>query len=268
MRFLDLSRLKRPQGYEMELAVLPREILMAEYAMAKAFAINDLVRSIHKGSYEWYGYTIGNLEKPDLIVDIGLPANDRNIPDYTSVTPERIAEFRESLPRESIINGWIHSHGDLDFQGFSGTDEKNQITVLDFVTALMRKCVAKREVAIQDLVLLVKGGYGERELEGGSVSLITDVPVGEARILEAVFGGFCYSIVIGDSGWHRQEIHYRKRGILSGHTTTEKKDGQAVLVDTGRFLTPQDVDVLREEVREKILPTARSPRERYEKECT
>jgi hypothetical protein len=148
VRFLDLSGLKRPQGYEVELTALPREILMAEYAMAKAFAINDLVRSIHKGSYEWYGYTIGNLGKPELIVDIGLPANDRNIPDYTSVTPERIAEFRESLPRESIINGWIHSHGDLDFQGFSGTDEKNQTTVLDFVTALMRKCVAKREVAI------------------------------------------------------------------------------------------------------------------------
>jgi hypothetical protein len=268
VRFQDLSGLKRPQGYERELAALPREILMAEYAMAKAFAINDLVQAVHKGSYEWYGYTVGNLEKPELIADIGLPPNDRNIPDYTSVTPERIAEFRESLPRESVINGWIHSHGGLDFQGFSGTDEKNQITVLDFVTALMKKRIGKREVVIRDLVLLVKGEYGEWELEGGSVSLITDAPVGEARILEAVFGGFCYSIVIGDSGWHRQEIHYRKRGILSGHTTTEQMDAPVVLVDTGRVLAQPDIDVLREEVREKILPTARSPRERYEKECT
>ena len=268
MRFQDLSGLKRPQGYERELAALPREILMAEYAMAKAFAINDLVRSIHEGSYEWYGYTIGSREKTELIADIGLPANDRNAPDYTSVTPDRIAEFRESLPRESIINGWIHSHGGLDFRGFSRTDEKNQVTVLEFVTALMRKRVAKREVAIQDLVLLVKGGYGEQELERGSVSLITDGPVGDARILEAVYGGFCYSIVIGDGGWHRQEIHYRKRGILSGHTTTEKRDARVVLVDTGRSLAPLDVDALREEVREKILPAARSPQERYEKECT
>jgi len=267
VRFKGLSELKRPELHEIVLATLPEHILMAQYAMAKAFKINELVRVIHKGSYEWYGYTIANRGNPDLIVDIGLPKNDQNFFDYTRIGPERIAEYHESLPMDIVINGWIHSHGDLEYEHFSGTDERNQVTVLDYVTALLRKPVAKKEVVIKDLVLLVKDDCTEKNLEKGSVSLITDAPVAEARIMETVYGSFCYAMVIGDEGWHRQEIHYKRRGILSGQTTVSKKEAHIVLVDTGRSLTQSDTDALSDEVREKVQPMVSTP-ERFERGCT
>lgn len=268
MRFKGLAELKRPGVYETTLASLPEQVAVGRYALAKAFQINTLVREVHKGSYEWYGYTIAHRGNPELVVDIGLPKNDHNLSDYTSVGSERIAAYQESLPREQIINGWIHSHGDLPFEQFSPTDERNQATVLDYVTALLRKPVAKREVAIRDLVLLVKDQWREKDLLRGSVSLITDAPVREARIIETISGGFCYAIVIGDAGWHRQEIHYRMRGILSGQTTDSKKEAALVPVETGRALTATDAEALRREVQEKIQPGTPVPRERFEKEAT
>ena len=267
MRFQRLSELKPPRAHERILATLPEEIRMAEYAMAKAFRLNELVRAIHKGSYEWYGFTLGSREEPELVADIGLPRNDRNVTDYTSVGPERIAEYQESLPKDRVINGWIHSHGDLEYEHFSGTDEKNQVTVLDYVTALLRKPVAKKEVVIKDLVLLVKDQCSEKDLEKGSVSLIADAPITEASIMESIYGGFCYAIVIGDEGWHKQEIRYQRRGILSGQTTVSKKEADIVLVETGTLLTQPDIDALSEEVRENIQPMTSTP-ERSEKGCT
>ncbi len=267
MRFKVLSELKRPELYEIRLATLPQDILMDQYAMAKAFKINELVCTIHKGSYEWYGYTIANRDNPELIVDIGLPRNEQNIDQYASVAPEWIAEYQESLPFNMVINGWIHSHGSIEYKGFSRTDEKNQVTVLDYVTALLRRPVTKKEVVIKDLTLLVKDRWTEKDLGKGSVSLITDVPIREARIMETIYGGFCYSIVIGDEGWHKQEIYYKKRGILTGQTTESKKEAEIILVSTGRSLTQSDIDALRDEVREKIKPMIVEP-ERFEKECT
>lgn len=267
MRFKSLSELKRPTGREVVLGTLPQEIRIAGYALAKAFKINELVRVIHKESYEWYGYTIAERDDSELIVDIGLPKNDQNLVEYTSIAPESIATFLESLPPDRVINGWIHSHGSLAYRQFSGTDERNQITVLDYVTALLRKPVAKKEVVIKDLVLLVKDRCTEEDFAEGNVSLITDAPVREARILETVYGGFCYAIVVGDDGWHEQAIHYRTRGILSGRTTEEKKEAELKLRDTGRSLTPSEVEVLAGEVKTKIQPMTWTP-ERFERGCT
>jgi hypothetical protein len=267
VRFKGLSGLKRPELHEIVLATLPEHILMAQYAMAKAFKINELVGVIHKGSYEWYGYTIANRGCPELIVDIGLPRNDQNFLDYTRIGSERIAEYQESLPADAVINGWIHSHGDLEYEHFSGTDERNQVTVLDYVTALLRKPVSKKEVLIKDLALLVKDDCTEESLEKGSVSIITDAPVKEARIMETIYGSFCYAIVIGDQGWHTQEIHYKRRGILSGQTTVSRKDARIVLVDTARLLTQSDIDALCGEVKENLQPMISMP-ERFERGCT
>lgn len=250
------------------MAVLPQEIPMAHYAMAKAFKINELVRTIHKESLEWYGYTIANRDHPELIVDIGLPANEKNIHHYTSVGPEEIANYQKSLKPDTVINGWIHSHAGLGYRHFSAIDEENQITVLDYVTTLLRKPVAKREIVIEDLALLIKNRWTEQDLENGSVSLITDVPVTEARILETIYGGFCYSIVIDDEGWHKQEIHYRTRGILSGQITESKTEADIILIHTGRFLTQFDIDALSHEVETKIQPMTVLPAERFEKEAT
>jgi hypothetical protein len=267
MRLKSLSALKRRELRELTLGALPDAIRMARYGMLKALKINELVRTIHKGSYEWYGYTIADRRDPELIVDIGLPKNDQNLPDYTRIGPEGIAEYQESLPRDKVINGWIHSHGSLEYEQFSATDANNQATVLDYVAALLRKPVAKKEVVIKDLVLLTKEECTERDLEKGSVSLITDRRITEATILETVYGGFCYAIVIGDAGWHKQEIHYRTRGILSGQMSESRKEGELVLLDTVKILTDNEVAILAIEVKEKIRPMMSQP-ERFEKGCT
>ncbi len=268
MRFRGLAELKRSEVYEVRLAGLPEQIPIARYAMAKAFKISKLVQAIHKDSYEWYGFTIASRGNPERIVDIGLPKNDQNLSDYTSVGPEMIAGFQEALPRDQVINGWIHSHGSLPYAQFSLTDERNQVTVLDYVTALLRKPVAKKEVAIRDLVILVKDRWTEKDLERGSVTLITDAPITEARVIETIYGGFCYAIVIGDEGWHRQEIHCRRRGILSGRITEEKRPADIVLVGAERQFTRAEIQALEQEVRTKIQPGAAVPRERFEREAT
>ncbi|MFQ5848704.1 MAG: hypothetical protein ACE5IQ_13670 [Candidatus Methylomirabilales bacterium] len=267
MRFKSLSELKRPDFYERVLATLPQVIAMAEYAMAKAFKINELVLTVHQGSYEWYGYTIADRKDPELIVDIGLPKNDQNLVEYTSITPENIAAYQEALPTDKVINGWIHSHGSLGFRQFSSTDEHNQVTVLHYVTALLRKPVAKKEVVIKDLLLCVKDRCSEEDFAKGNVLLITDAPVREARILETIYGGFCYAIVVGDDGWHEQAIHYKTRGILSGQTAEGKREAEIILVDTGRSLTRWELEVLAEEVKTNIQPMTRTP-ERFERGCT
>ncbi|MEJ2226067.1 MAG: hypothetical protein P8X49_13135, partial [Syntrophobacterales bacterium] len=179
-----MAELKRSAAYEVTLAALPEEIRITGYARAKAFKISELVRQVHGDSYEWYGYTLGSRDNPELIGDIGLPKNDENIQQYTRLGPENIAVYQESLPANRIINGWIHSHGELDLQEFSSIDAENQEVVLDYVTSLLKRPVAKKELVIRDLALLVEGRWKPEDLETGSVSLITDVPVAAARIME------------------------------------------------------------------------------------
>ena len=254
MRFKSLSGLKRPQPCEISLLDLPQDIAMSRYAKTKAFKISELVRTIHENSFEWYGYTLATKDSPEFIIDIGLPKNDQNLLDYTTIGSKRIAEFQESLPGDTVINGWIHSHGALQYKHFSNTDEKNNLTVLDFISMRTRKPIAKKEIIIQDLVFLVKGRFTEQDLGKGSVTLITDGPITEARIMETVFGSFCYSIVIGDEGWHEQKIYFQEKGVLSGHTSVSSKEVDIVFADTGKALTQFDIQVLAEEVEEKIQP--------------
>jgi hypothetical protein len=144
-------------------------------------------------------------------------------------------------------------------------DEKNHLTVLDFVAARTRKPLAKKEIAVQDLVLLEKDRFEEKDMEKGSVCLITDGPIAEAKIMETVYGSFCYSIVIGDGGWHEQEIHSRERGILSGQTTLSSNAAQIEFVDTGRSITQVDISTLRDEVKKKIKPHTDPPPELIER---
>jgi hypothetical protein len=265
MRFKALSRLKRSEPLEITLGRLPQHILMAEYARDRAFKVSELVSLIFQESFEWYGFTLADKDHPELIVDIGLPKNDLNLQDYTTLGSRRIAEYQESLPEEVIINGWIHSHGALHYKHFSNTDKENHLTVLDYVTARTRKVLAKKEVAIQDLILLEKERFVEEDLGRGSVSLITDAPITEAKIMETIYGSFCYSIVIGDEGWHEQEIHYKERGILSGHTRVRSKAAEIEFVDTDRSLTPSDISALKDEVEEKIQPNLNPPPELIER---
>jgi hypothetical protein len=265
MRFKDLSQLKRLEPFTIKLGNLPQHILMTAYARDRAFKISELVREIFEESFEWYGFTLANNDHPELIIDIGLPQNDLNLQDYTTLGSQRIAEFQESLPEDLLINGWIHSHGALNYHHFSSTDEKNHQTVLDFVASRTRTPLAKKEVSIQDLVLLEKDRFSEKDLEKGSISLITDGPITEAKIMETVFGSFCYSIVVGDGGWHEQEIHYKERSILSGQTTIRSNAAKIEFVETGKSLTQHDIDALSNDVKEKIKPHTDPPPELIER---
>jgi hypothetical protein len=265
MRFKRLSELERPDLREIPLAAMPESIAMTHYAREKAFKINELVRTVHEKSLEWYGFTLGAAGSPDLITDIGLPHNDLNLENYTTLSAERIAEFQESLPDDVVMNGWIHSHGALMYKHFSNIDEKNHLVVLDFIGSRLRRPVVKREVAIRDLVLLLKDQYAREDLTKGSVCLITDSPITSATILETVYGSFCYAVVIGDEGWHEQRIHYKENGVLSCHTTLSHKEAGITLVDTGRVLLPLDISALRDEVEKKIRPSTNQPVEIMER---
>ena len=265
MRFKSLSELKRPKPYEIFLANLPQNIVMSQYAKTKTFKINELILTIHGDSFEWYGYTLGTKDSPELIIDIGLPKNDQNLLDYTIIGSKGIAEFQESLPGYTLINGWIHSNGALQYKHFSNTDEKNNLTVLDFISTRTRKPIAKREIIIQDLVFLLKDRFTEKDLGKGSATLITDGPITEARIMETVFGSFCYSIVIGDEGWHKQKIYFQEKGVLSGQTSVNSKEVDLIFADTGKTLTQSDIQVLAKEVEEKIQPNTDPPPEMIER---
>lgn len=265
MRLKSLSEIKRPEPEEVVLSTLPQQIPMMRFAREKAFKISELVRNIHKESYEWYGFTIADRDNPEVVIDIGLPNNDQNVHEYTGIGPERIAQYQESLPPELLINGWVHSHGKLNYQQFSNIDAQNHLTVLDYVTSLLRKPVAKREILVSDMTLLVQGEYTRSDLMKGSVSVVTDVPVTEVRIMETVFGGFSYGIVIGDGGWHKQEIYYRTRGILTGRTIVSMREAEIVFIDGERSLTASDVDRLAEQVAKKISPREDPPPERLER---
>ncbi len=259
MRLKRLADLKKSAAPEICLAALPQKIAMTPFAREKAFTINALVRTIYGQSYEWYGFTLAWQQQPELIVDIGLPVNEQNQDQYVSLAAEQIAAFREALPDAMLINGWIHSHGDLALQHFSAIDAANQATVLDYVTAQLWLPVAKVEVGIQDLVCLTDGSWTEADLIPGSVTLITDVPVRSARLWETEYGGFCYAVVIGDDGWHEQEIHYKKRGILSGRTFVSHQAAEMILVPDGRQLTAADCEALAEEVRTRLSPVPSIP---------
>ncbi len=253
MKLKSLKELRRPPSQEVALAPLPREMKIRRLALEKAFALNRAVRKLFQESFEWYGFTLGRREEPEIVVDIGLPRNDDNLAEFTRVGAERIAAFQEALPPHLVVNGWVHSHGSLELQAFSGIDAANQAVVLDYVTSLLKRPVAKREVVIQDLVLLTEEGLNHNALSRGSVTLVTDVAVGRARLWETVLGGFCYALVVGDDGWHRQEIHYLRQGLLTGRREVSHREAELEILEwaPGECL---EEGALLEEVREKLSP--------------
>ena len=168
--------------------------------------------------------------------------------------------FAIPWPETMVINGWIHSHGDLDYRRFSETDTANQADGAGLcVQRGLRLPVAKVEVVIKDLILLHGAAWSTEDLVKGSVSLVTDNPVSEAKLWETHYGGFCYAIVVGDDGWHAQEIHYKRRGILSGQTLLSTLAAPINLRDDGRLLTFSEIAALEEEVRKQLAPVPYVP---------
>lgn len=265
MRFKSLREIEREKPLEIKLDGLPREIKIDLYAKEKAFMISELVRDIHEESVEWYGFTLASKENPESIIDIGLPRNEQNVQQYTSINPEMIEQYQESLPEYLIINGWIHSHASLEFKRFSGTDEENNITVLEYVSPSLKKPIAKKEVKVKKWSFLIENEFGDEKLREGNVCLITDVPVSTARLLETIYGSFCFCLVIGDDGWHEQQIYYKKRGILTGETFYDTHEAELAVFDSGRKLFRSEITTLAEKVRENIRPVTSPPPEQIER---
>lgn len=269
MRFKALKDLARPAPRRLALASLPEEVRITDYARAKAFLVSELVRQVHGAAYEWYGFTLAARQRPEVIVNVGLPDNDENQENYTRISPERIAAYQEMLPAGQVINGWLHSHGALEHRDFSLVDDNNQATVLDYVTSGLMAPVARKEVVIRDLDLRVAeeddsldqalGAFPNDAASSAapaSVLLVTDVPVGRARLFETVYGGFCFAVVIGDEGWTKQEIHYKTRGILTGETQVSHREAHLTIVRTGKILTPSDREALELEVKQRLRPVS------------
>lgn len=255
MRLEKLSSLKRSGPEYVPISELPRNVVIDKFAISKALTVNELVRAIHGDSYEWYGFTLAKKENPECIVDIGLPVNDSNVHQFTGIGPENISLYRDALPADLIINGWIHSHGSLEYRRFSGIDEANHLTVLDYVCSGMKIAVAKREAVIDDLRVVNEGAFSSGNIGGGSVWIVTNEHVSQARIFESVYGCFAYAILVGDGGWYRQEIYHRTRGILTGMTNVAKRSAELQPVDSGRRFTALDREFTTREVREKIRPS-------------
>jgi hypothetical protein len=248
----DLERKRTPEIYVLD--ELPKIAQWTTYAKAKANAISSLVREMYGSSYEWYGFTIGHSSRPQLIVDIGLGENARNDHAYTKIEPEQIGKFCDSLPDDYLINGWIHSHGTMGVF-FSGTDERNHLNVLDFVTTRVKTPVKKQELLIENLTTLVNGEFTKSELKEGTLTVITEKPAGKVKLLETIMGGFAYGMVIIDSGNTGQDIWYKYTSMLTQQEKITHRDNaeiRTVYVDAP-FGVAERLH-LKEEVKKKIKP--------------
>ncbi len=250
---------------EIPLARFPDRVIMTGYARYKAVAVSALVRELYGGSYEWYGLTLGEEGRPEVITDIGLPRNAANLQQYTSLDSRDLLAFQEELPVGLVINGWIHSHGDLNYHGFSPLDEANHQVVLDYVASRVRRPLVKREIRIDGLTVAVEDEAEGESLKDGTVTILTDVPVRRARILETVYGAFCFAVLIGDAGWMLHHIVTKTRGILTGTTVYDRLEAPLVLVEPNCTLTEAEREKLRQEVQRKVRPPGADPPEHLER---
>jgi len=261
MRIKNLDSLKRKEAQEIELSSLPKKIRIHDYALEKGYKTNELVKKVHKSSYEWYGFLLAKKEDPETVIDIGMGENGSNGMAYTKIEPEKIQEFLAALPADYLINGWIHSHGDMNFRHFSGTDDSNMSTVLSFTSLATRKPINKKEILVDDLSLIA-GSYDNEALKKGSLSVVLEgegARAQKAKIFETIFGGFSYSIVVGDEKWNEQTICYERKSLLTGetkHTKLESEKEQSLLeiIVTGRKVEGKDLEDLKKEVKDKIKP--------------
>lgn len=255
MRLSSLKSLEKKKLEKVVINAMPKQITITDYAKEKAFKVNELVKEAFDGSYEWYGFLLAKSKKPHIITDIGFGKNSQNQYAYTKIDPESIDEFRNSLDADIIINGWIHSHGNLGLKHFSGTDDRNQETVLSYVCSLLKKPIEKIEIPIENIEFLIDNQYKKKDLKGGTVTIVSDNEISQARIFETIYGGFSYAVVIGDEGWSHQEIHYTIKSLLTRKSKESiKKNAKIVTLKTDNKLSKKDIKALKKEVKKKFEP--------------
>ena len=176
-------------------------------------------------------------------------------------TPEEL-KYRMHMQSLAAVAGPHEKSPEYEAAAYLAEAGNTALVQLDHQRDTVR---ALEEIIIQDLAMLVKDQHTDRDFEKGSVALITDKPISEATIMETIYGSFCYCIVVGDEGWHEQEIHYRERGILSKHTKESHRAADIERVDTGRGLSETDIKALSDEVKQKINPHTDPPPELIER---
>ena len=261
MRIESLGDLMRSPPKEYRFIEPLHDVQMTDYALEKAFRISKLVKKVHRQSVEWYGFMIADIEDPYLTIDVGLPQNATNAHAYTGITAQQIDAFQRGLPPDRIVNGWIHSHADLNYRQFSGTDLANHWTVLDYVGSVIKEAVSKREIRIDDLSRLVQDQLDERDMRQGSLSLVTDVPVDEVALFEQIMGSSAYAVVIGDEGWSCQEVIHKEYGLVTGATTYNRQSDidevGLVIEQSGVRMTWKEQRMLKKQVKHCIRPQYR-----------
>ena len=252
-RIKSLEYLKK-DSKSIQLETLPINISIYDYALEKAYKINELVKKNYRSSYEWYGYLLGKKENPEVVIDIGLGKNKENGYAYTKISEEDIAKFIDELSKDLIINGWIHSHGNLNYRHFSGTDEENMKKVLNFVSPLTKRPIQKREIIIKNLNI-VDENYNIEDLKKGSVTVVVNnKETKNIKIFETIYGSFSYNIVIGDEGWNEKSIAYEEKGVLTGYYKIQTKPCELEMILTGKKLRKDEIRKLKGEIKEKIKP--------------
>ncbi len=255
MTISSLDNLRRRNSLVTKLGNhLPEDIPYSDYAFKKSFKVVERFRKKYD-SKEWYGLTLGTLAAPMDIYDIGIPPNNKNYNAYTQIIPEMIGEYIETLDPKLVVNGWVHSHGHLNYRQFSGTDYDNMRVVHNFVSSRIEFPLEKRERLVNNLSILIEGQYSLKDLNNGSLTLIVDQPIKQARILDTLLGSFSYHVVIGEGGWHCAEILYGFRDLLSGKDMEiKRKTGPDLLrrVNDGRKFGRSATRKLYRELDEKI----------------
>ncbi|MFC1698120.1 hypothetical protein ACFL1H_07295, partial [Nanoarchaeota archaeon] len=209
MRFENLADIESKDAELIKLGNLPGIISITDYAKEKSQVICDYIRHKYR-SVEWYGFLIADRNNPELIIDVGLGKNNTNSSGYTNIIPEEIEKFEYKLDKDKIINGWIHSHGSLGLKTFSQTDRDNHRTVLCYVTSGLKRPLYKKEILTDDISLLVKGKYKEDDMKEGCITAITDKKIEDIKLYHGIYGGFSYSIVVGNQGLYDQTIYYKR----------------------------------------------------------
>jgi hypothetical protein len=152
---------------------VPEKVIWEDYVPAKAQSICNAVRKSY-GSKEWYGLLTAEKKNPYVIKDIALGEQEVRS-SYVSIESEKIGGILKDIDKEYTVVGWIHSHGDMDYMNFSGTDEENKMTVANSITLNTQVISKYMELRVHDVALMVEKG-GKKEFFTNLNGNLTKVP--------------------------------------------------------------------------------------------
>jgi hypothetical protein len=237
-------------------SILPRRLVISNYALVKAFAYARLV-ALEREGCECIGYLLADAQRPDLLVDDVLLAPDQQVTP-TSVRIEGgavLSAAREIQERGRRVVGWWHSHGpDMDPFHSCVDDRSTEQLVQEIAPIGLQHLRERLPVKVQADEAGLRLSTGARLL--GALRFDGAAPDGFRKESEAVLEcpipvGFVFSLVVNTHGQTYSEIAARRwcgfcRRI---ETSTFKVDLQVVSQPNCPAVDPA---ALRDEVRRKV----------------